>query len=168
MRDHVGILFTHHFYPLTPLFVLLSPSDPLSCTNFVTISHQMIRFLTFCQNFHLFQLFFSQMCPSLYFASKIGKNLYNSHSLTTAFVGLLTEWSLFLRNISHRKAPKRYRPSIHVPHNFRGECPHPEVPEGLKQRQLQLFLPHVPGTGRPMSVNPKFSVPSDTQAPAQA
>ena len=21
MRDHVGILFTHHFYPLTPLFV---------------------------------------------------------------------------------------------------------------------------------------------------
>ena len=65
MRGHIGLLFTHHFYPLTPLFVLLSPNDPLSCTNFVTISHQMSPFLTFCQNFHLFQLFFSQMCPSL-------------------------------------------------------------------------------------------------------
>ena len=47
----------------------------------------------------------------------------------------------FEKKISHRKAPKRYCPSIHVPHNFRGECPHPEVPEGLKQRQLNSFYP---------------------------
>ena len=106
MRGHIGLLFTHHFYPLTPLFVLLSPNDPPSCTNFVTISHQMIPFWHFVKISIYFNFVFSKMCPSLYFAWKIGKNVYNSHSLTPAFVGFLTEWSLFLRKKSLTERPR--------------------------------------------------------------
>ena len=135
MHGHIGPLFTHHFYPLTPLFCSALTQWPHFMHQFLTISHQMTPFLSVYLNFHLFFNFFSQMCPNLYFAWKIGKNVYNSHSLTPAFI------DQFLRKISHRKAPKRYWTSIHVPHHFRGWVPPPQVPGSLNKDSFNSFYP---------------------------
>ena len=74
---------------------------------FSTISCRMTSFFDVSSKFSIFfSNFLSKLCPNLYFAQKIGKDLSNSHRLNPILVRSLNE-SLF-----QRKALTDYPPPV--------------------------------------------------------